>query len=383
MAIVNASRHFSSKLLDVFVLRPDLFYLLWLLLFTFLFMDSLLTHVSLLLFSARSWVSPRQSWLAIPLMNLHCQWSHCRCPFGSTAKFICYSSYELIHDRYLVSDGVSWWVWQRMMCIIDHLLLLLTMLYLPSLHDAPTAHYPNIPCCSYVCVSHLSMYVFNRASQFSLSTYLLPHVMSLMIDVLLLFSYGLWIHHEFNEGTIIFTFCMYIFVMHHVFTFSLQGSLSHACVVSHLVFFLCCVFARVILAVHRNFVAVRHTFADISVSYILYCSLWQINRIPLCAPILRHLLLVNLRMCCSTFLPFFSFPSNFDIYSLSHFSFFLSLRHLRLSLHHGSSWRKRNRTTPSLPVNQEVSSCWQFEWVHAHSTPIPKKHRFWLSFTGL
>jgi hypothetical protein len=54
MAIVNGSICFSSKLLDVFVLRPDLFYLLWLLLFTFLFADSLLTHVSLLFFSARS-----------------------------------------------------------------------------------------------------------------------------------------------------------------------------------------------------------------------------------------------------------------------------------------------------------------------------------------
>jgi hypothetical protein len=83
---------------------------------------------------------------------------------------------------------------------------------------------------------------------------------------------------EFNEGTIIFTCRMYIFVMPHVFTFSLQGSRSHACVVSHLVFFLC-VFARVIVAVYPNFVAVRHTFADILLSYILYCTLWQINRI--------------------------------------------------------------------------------------------------------
>jgi hypothetical protein len=61
--------------------------------------------------------------------------------------------------------------------------------------------------------------------------------------------------------------------------------------------------------------------------------------------------------------------------------FFLSLRHLLLSLHHASSWKRP--TIPSLPVNQEVSSCWQFEWVHAHSTPTPKKHCFWLCFTGL
>jgi hypothetical protein len=53
---------------------------------------------------------------------------------------------------------------------------------------------------------------------------------------------------------------------------------------------------------------------------------------------LRHCLSVTLHMCCSTFLPFFSFPSNFDILSLSHFLFFLSLWHLLLSLHHGSSW---------------------------------------------
>ena len=74
-------------------------------------------------------------------------------------------------------------MWQRMMCIIDHLLLLLTTYDLPSSQDAPTANYPNIPCCSYVCVSCLSICVFNVAAQFSLSTYHSPHVMSLMIDV--------------------------------------------------------------------------------------------------------------------------------------------------------------------------------------------------------
>jgi hypothetical protein len=156
-----------------------------------------------------------------------------------------------------------------MRCIIDHLLLLLTMYDLPSLQDAPTAYYPNTPCCSYVCVSCLSICVFNVAAQFSLSMNHSPHVMSLrMIDVPCHFpmvveyvmspmkaqSYPLFVHTYLLCNMYSPVCCKVLFLMLALF------HILH--------FFVCCVFVRVILVVHPNFVAVRHTFADILLLYI-------------------------------------------------------------------------------------------------------------------
>ena len=92
--------------------------------------------------------------------------------------------------RYSVSDWVLWWVSWRLTCIIDNDWQLLTMYHLLSL-QVVLAAYLNIPCCSHVCVSHLSSYVFNVAAQVSLLTYLFPRVMLWwMSDVLVSFCYG-------------------------------------------------------------------------------------------------------------------------------------------------------------------------------------------------
>jgi hypothetical protein len=134
--------------------------------------------------------------------------------------FISYCSCELIVVRYSVSDWVLWWVSWRLTCIINNDWQLLTMYHLLSL-QVVLAAYLNIPCCSHICVSHLSSYVFNVAAQVSLLMYLFPHVMLWwMSDVLVSFFYGSRLSHESNECTIISTFHTYMFVNHQVFTTS-------------------------------------------------------------------------------------------------------------------------------------------------------------------